>query len=208
MRLSTFFKYLFFRDRSGLEKSDFIVFGLGNPGRDYVNTRHNIGFRIVDRLVSSLENTTRTGSPKAEIFLGHLYRTTATAAVKPRTFMNRSGEAVSEVLKKCNYHTRQQKYVVVVDDVNIPFGSLRIRGKGTHGGHNGLRSIIDTVGTEFVRLRVGIGPVVGSSGMIDFVLGNFSEEEEEQIPDIIAKGCEILKNYAVESLSTVMNTYN
>lgn len=198
----------FLHNRVNWEETDFIVFGLGNPGRKYLTTRHNIGFRIVDQLVASLDKTTTTVTRHAEITRGTLDSATITAAVKPLTFMNNSGRAVSEVLEKCNHRSKQQKYIVVVDDINIPFGTLRVRGKGTHGGHNGLRSIIDTIGAEFIRLRVGVGPVHSTSDIIEFVLGNFSPEEEQQLPDIIKKGTTILKSCAVESLSTVMNTYN
>lgn len=208
MGLFTFFGNMFPHNRFYREEMDFIVFGLGNPGNKYHFTRHNIGFRIVDQLVSSLDKTATTVTRNAEITKGTLDHTTMTAVVKPVTFMNRSGIAVTDVLEKYNYRTKNQKYVVVVDDINIPFGSMRLRGKGTHGGHNGLRSIIDAIGTGFIRLRVGIGPVDTKTDIIEFVLGNFSEQEERQLPDIIHRGIEILKLCAVEPLSTVMNKYN
>ena len=172
MRFSTFFSRIFLRGKTGLEETDFMVIGLGNPGDRYFHTRHNIGFRIVDRFASRLDNPEPMVTRNAEITKGTLY-TSSIAVVKPTTFMNRSGIAVAEVLKKCRFSVKKQRFIVVVDDINIPFGSLRIRQKGTHGGHNGLRSIIDSIGPDFSRLRVGIGPFDKKTGMIDFVLGNF-----------------------------------
>ncbi len=139
---------------------------------------------------------------------GTLAPASVVAAVKPTTFMNRSGVAVAEILKRCDYSVKKQTYIIVVDDINIPFGTFRIRGKGTHGGHNGLRSVIDTVGTGFIRLRVGIGPRDKKTGMIDFVLGNFTGEEEVRLPGIITKGSEILHRCVSEPIDAIMNTIN
>lgn len=208
MFLPGIFRNLFFRKKIGLEETDFIVFGLGNPGERYTHTRHNIGFRITDQFSSLLENRKIIVVRNADIVRGTLNGTTVVAVIKPTTFMNRSGAAVAEVLKMCGFATKKQKYLVVVDDINIPFGTFRIRGKGTHGGHNGLRSIIDTVGSEFSRLRVGIGPVDNNIGMIDFVLGNFSNDEERQLTEIILRGSEILTLCAAEPIDAVMNKYN
>ena len=203
-----FFRTLFFQKKAFLEKTDFIVFGLGNPGEQYAHTRHNIGFRIADRFSAFLENRKTMVLKNARVITGTLKKTSMVTVVKPTTFMNKSGAAVTEVLKKCGFAEKKQKYIVVVDDINIPFGSFRIRGKGTHGGHNGLRSIIDSVGPSFSRLRVGIGPFDKKSGMIDFVLGNFSETEERQLSEIVTRGSEILSLCTAEPIDAVMNKYN
>ena len=204
----TFFRNLFSRKKSFLEGADYIVFGLGNPGDQYKHTRHNVGFRIVDQFSSTLENPETIACRNADVVKGTLNSTSVVAVVKPTTFMNRSGSAVAEVLQESGFQKKKQTFIVVVDDINIPFGTFRIRGKGTHGGHNGLRSIIETIGTDFPRLRVGIGPFDKKTGLIDFVLGNFSEEEERQLPEILAKGSDILSVCAAEPIDAVMNKYN
>ena len=208
MQFFRFFRKFFSTGSTCLKDTDFIAFGLGNPGEKYAHTRHNIGFRIIDRFSSSLTAPVKISTPNAEVVKGTLAASSVVAAVKPTTFMNRSGVAVAEVLKKCDYSGKKPNFVIVVDDVNIPFGTFRIRGKGTHGGHNGLRSIIDTVGNEFIRLRVGIGPFVGKTGMIDFVLGKFTGEEEDRLPGIIEKGSEILHRCVSEPIDVIMNTFN
>jgi peptidyl-tRNA hydrolase, PTH1 family len=208
MQFFRFFRNFFSTGCTCLKDTDFVVFGLGNPGEKYAHTRHNIGFRVVDRFSSSLTAPFKISTPNAEVVKGTLAPSYVVAAVKPTTFMNRSGVAVAEILKKCDYSVKKQIFIIVVDDIHIPFGTFRIRGKGTHGGHNGLRSVIEEVGTGFIRLRVGIGPFVGKTGMIDFVLGNFTGEEEDRLPGIIKKGSEILHRCVSEPIDVIMNTFN
>ena len=208
MQFFRFFRTFFSAGSTSLKDTDFIAFGLGNPGQKYAHTRHNIGFRVIDRFSSSLAAPVTISTPNADVVKGRLDHSSVVAAVKPTTFMNRSGVAVAELLKMCDYSGKKPNFVIVVDDINIPFGTFRIRGKGTHGGHNGLRSIIGTIGTEFIRLRVGIGPFVGKTGMIDFVLGNFTAEEEDRLPAIITKGSEILHRCVSEPVDAIMNTIN
>lgn len=157
-----------------------LVIGLGNPGKQYVRTRHNIGFRILDTLCTDWKLTTRSSALICK--RGEL------VYAKPQTFMNLSGAAVIALVQY--YKIDLRDVLIVYDCKDIPFGTIRFRPKGSSGGHNGMRSIIAALGTEeFPRLRIGISPTniaIAELETADFVLEKFSKQEEKQLPDIIA----------------------
>ena len=208
MRLGYFFRHFFSNHEKRLTKIEFFVFGLGNPGKEYFFTRHNIGFRIIDQFISDLENPVKIRRRYAEVLKGTLKNGMTVAAVKPVTYMNRSGLAVADLIGNFKSGKVSKKFLIIVDDIHLPFGTFRIRLKGSHGGHNGLKSIIDSIGSDFPRLRVGIGPLPDNSNLIDFVLGKFTEFEIAKIDELLIKGQEIINLCAAENLDAVMNKYN
>lgn len=197
---------LFFRPGFSGEPFDVIFFGLGNPGKKYFRTRHNIGFRVIDSFNDYLFERRRVSFPGADFCRGKIDSAITVATIKPSAFMNRSGLTVAAVLKK--WKTPQSQCLVVVDDFNLPLGTIRARRNGSHGGHNGLKSIIGQIGPDFPRLRIGTGPLPEKTGVPDFVLGNFSESEEIVVSEIITGTHEILKTFAADGIEAVMNSYN
>lgn len=187
----------------------FLIAGLGNPGEDYSQTRHNAGFMAADALSVALAKgdsisfaTARYGA-MAEI----KFRGKTVFLLKPSTFMNLSGQAVKYWLDKENISLNH--LLVITDDIAIPFGTLRLRPKGGDGGHNGLTSIIASCGSPgFARLRFGIGSEFQRGGQSDFVLGQFSDEEEKAMPALLEKTCEIVKSYLIAGLDQTMTRYN
>lgn len=181
-----------------------LIVGLGNPGLQYANTRHNAGFIFVDTAVSKWgEWTEETGRG----VLGKISLDGNNVLVlKPLTYMNRSGYALPPVLEK--FSISPQEILVVYDDLWIPLGSVRIRIKGSSGGHNGMQSIIDTLETEDIpRLRIGIGPIPENASSVDFVLSEFSEEEMsilEKTLDSVLEGLPLI----VSDIDKAMSRYN
>jgi peptidyl-tRNA hydrolase, PTH1 family len=168
-----------------------VVAGLGNPGEKYDNTPHNIGFEVVD-LKASIAKTVWRGVP--------------VLLVKPRTFMNLSGSAIAPLMRYFRCHS--EDLAVVVDDADLPLGRIRIRTRGGTGGHNGLASIIEDLGTgEFARVRLGVGRAVGD-GLVGHVLGKFADDRRHQVQATVRTAAEavlcLLENDIVES----MNRYN
>lgn len=188
------------------EKVGFVFFGLGNPGEKYTSTRHNIGFRVIDAFVETLVNRRQVPFPEADAVFGKIDGGVTVAAVKPLTFMNRSGFAVQTIL--CQLNMAHERCLVVVDDFNLPLGTMRLRRNGSDGGHNGLKSIVEQVGPGFSRLRIGIGPLPTETKIIDFVLGNFNESEEKELAGLQKKIINLLTAITVENIETVMNKYN
>ncbi len=160
--------------------------GLGNPGSAYEMTRHNIGFRVIDKLVSDLDarDTTKTS------FHGKLFRHGTLFFLKPTTFMNLSGKSVLAV--KQFFKIDISDITVIHDDIDLPFGAVRFKRGGGNGGHNGLRSIDEAIGREYFRVRIGIGKPEHKSQVSDFVLHSFSSDEEgdiERLIEYVAKVC-------------------
>ena len=183
-----------------------IVVGLGNPGQEYSSTRHNVGFLAVEELRRRLGPGAKVRQRNAWI-----ERLSSDAGpillMRPRTYMNRSGSAVQQLLE--SEEASVANLLVVCDDLYRPFGSLRLRTSGSHGGHNGLRSIIDCLGTtEFVRLRIGIGPAEGDQDHADFVLESFSREESARLPEIIDRAADCVTTALSEGIKMAMNRYN
>ena len=180
--------------------------GLGNPGVRYAGTRHNAGFDVIDTWLRRLDLEL---APVSDRFHG----TVATIAgfpvalVKPLTFMNRSGHAVREAVG--HYELGVDRIVVVCDDVNLPFGTLRLRAKGSHGGHRGLESIIEALGTEaFNRQRIGIDVPRDADTLIDYVLEAFSEEEATDLPIVLDRACDQLELFVRNGWGEAASRYN
>ena len=163
-----------------------LIIGLGNPGKEYEKTRHNVGFRVADELAGQLDETWSF----SEKFKAYLLPPTSYILAKPQTFMNLSGQSVSSLIRfyKLNAAT---DLLVISDDKDMQFGKLRLRDEGSSGGHNGLASIIEHLGTEqFHRLKIGVGHPEQKVPTDAFVLQKFSAEEEKQLPEIISEAVE------------------
>ena len=183
-----------------------LIVGLGNPGPEYQWTPHNLGFLAVDELANRGGIRVERPEAKALVGLGKLAGEEVILA-KPQTFMNLSGESVSGLLAKADRSA--EKVIVVSDDLALPFGSIRIRPKGTHGGHNGLRSIIDCLKTnEFTRLRIGILPEHPISNTKNFVLENFTKEETKTLEKILEESAEAVKTIISNGVDAAMARFN
>lgn len=183
----------------------YLIAGLGNFGIEYSNTRHNIGFNVLDALARA-SNAVFEAKRYGDIAqVKHKGRTFI--LLKPSTYMNLSGRAVSYWLKAEKIPI--ERLLVIVDDVALPIGTLRLRKRGSDGGHNGLRNIIDLLGTqEFARLRFGIGGDFPKGSQIKYVLGEWTPEEEEILPERCAKAAEIVLSFGTIGLERTMNLYN
>jgi len=202
---SKFFRR-FFEKRQALDKPEMLIFGLGNPGGKYSGTRHNIGFCVIDELADCLGASEPAHCCESEIRIIRTGDGKTAALVKPLTYMNLSGSAVSACMVK--YGLSSEKCLVVVDDFNIALGKIRFRKNGTHGGHNGLKSIEASAGKDFPRLRVGIGPLPPNISIIDFVLGRFEDQEQSEVRQIVKKCAEAVIFALENDIDTVMNKYN
>lgn len=183
----------------------YLIACLGNIGREYENTRHNIGFEIADKLAKEFEVAFTTNRLAQTAVAKHKGR--IMVVIKPTTYMNLSGKAV-------NYWMKQEKIpienlLVVLDDIALTFGTLRMRTKGSDGGHNGLSNIIDTLGTnEFARLRFGLGNDYPKGRQIDFVLGEWKPAEKEVVEQRLDNAVEIIKSFVATGAEQTMNLYN
>ncbi|MDR1730257.1 MAG: aminoacyl-tRNA hydrolase [Prevotellaceae bacterium] len=182
----------------------YLIAGLGNIGPEYENTRHNIGFRVLDAFAKASNL----------VFTDNRYGATCSCRLKnrelillkPSTFMNLSGNAVRYWLNKENIPL--ENLLVVVDDLSLPFGGLRMKERGSHAGHNGLRNIQDLIGENYPRLRFGIGCNFSQGQQIHYVLGNFTEEENEKLPERIETACEMIKSFCLAGIRNTMNLFN
>lgn len=181
-----------------------LIVGLGNPGKDYLGTRHNVGFDAIEILAKRHGLRFRGSRASALIAEGTVAGTKA-VLVKPLTFMNLSGQAVRDLASY--YRVSHEDIVVICDDVNLPLGKLRIRPKGSAGGHNGLKSIIQCLqGDDFIRVRIGVGSPRGQ--MIDHVLSRFGREERGRIAEATARAADSIEEFASSGLEKAMNLYN
>ncbi|MCF6244796.1 MAG: aminoacyl-tRNA hydrolase [Sulfurovum sp.] len=176
--------------------------GLGNPGSQYEETRHNIGFKVIDKLVNNFE----ARDISKTTFHGHLYRSNNLFFLKPTTYMNLSGKSV--LIVKQFFKIELDTTIVIHDDIDLPFGALRFKKSGGHGGHNGLKSIDAVLGKEYIRVRIGVGKPEHSTQVADYVLHDFSKEESEDLDALVnyvAKACNALLN---ETLIYVKSNYS
>lgn len=183
----------------------YLITGLGNIGSEYKDTRHNIGFQILDTLagVSNISFRDKRYGFVAE----YKYKARTFILLKPATYVNLSGRAVNYWLQKQKIPI--DKLLVLTDDIALPFGSLRLKAKGSHGGHNGLRSISEILGrNDFARLRFGIGDDFPKGFQVDYVLSAWTEEEKKQLPGRIEVCIEIIKSFATIGIERTMNLYN
>lgn len=186
----------------------YLITGLGNPGKAYGSTRHNLGFMVIDRLAERLRVSFHPG--KGEYRLSHpgalAGGTREVVLLKPLTYMNNSGAAVQEVVHYFKFELRH--LLVILDDFQLPFGTLRIRSKGSDGGQKGLRSIIAGLGTNaFARLRLGIGNELNQNAT-HFVLSSFSKAEREALPSLVERAADAAMDFCEHGVSYAMNRYN
>lgn len=186
--------------------TNWLIVGLGNPGAAYERTRHNLGFMLVDLLAREAQTQVKRDECRALIGRAVIDGETVELA-KPQTYMNLSGEAVSCLLSKPARGI--EKMIVISDDLALPFGSIRLRPKGSHGGQNGLRSIIDRTGTNvFIRLRIGIMPEHPISNAKNFVLENFSKGETETVNEVLDRAAEAVRAVISDGIEKAMARFN
>jgi peptidyl-tRNA hydrolase, PTH1 family len=179
------------------------IIGLGNPGAEYAGTRHNLGFDVVDELARRWD--VRLRSWKSVAALGIASNRTVLLA-QPKTFMNASGIAVSRIAGF--YRIDVADLLVVADDVNLPLGRLRLRRSGSAGGHNGLKSIIEQVGDQFPRLRIGVGRGGAASDLVDHVLSTFERDERDLVTRMAALAADAAVMFSESGIESAMNGFN
>ncbi|QCE43486.1 aminoacyl-tRNA hydrolase [Psychroserpens sp. NJDZ02] len=183
----------------------FLIVGLGNIGTKYDHTRHNIGFKILDFLAEKEDITFETqklGDIATFRFKGRTF-----ILLKPSTYMNLSGKAILYWLTKEKIPL--ENLLVITDDLNLPFGSLRIKTKGSDGGHNGLKDTQDKLNTnKYNRFRFGISDAFSTGRQVDYVLGEWEAEENKKLPERLEKAAEVIKSFGTAGINNTMNTYN
>lgn len=183
----------------------YLIVGLGNIGAEYVNTRHNIGFKVLD-YVAQKENLTFE-TAKLGAVTEYSVKGRKLILLKPNTYMNLSGKAVKYWMEKENI--AKENILVITDDLNLPFGTIRIKGKGSDGGHNGLKNIqLLLNSSEYPRFRFGISDEFKKGQQVDYVLGEWSETEKEKLPERYAIAQEIITSFALAGLNNTMNSFN
>lgn len=183
----------------------YLIAGLGNIGPEYELTRHNIGFLVLDQLADEYKATFSSNrlADKAEF----KFKGRAIHLIKPTTYMNLSGKAIAYWLQELKIP--KENLLVIVDDLALPFGSLRMRTKGSSAGHNGLKNIeLLLAGQEYTRLRFGIGSEFGKGQQVDYVLSNFTQEEFVQLPEFMKKANEMVLSFCTAGPERTMNTFN
>lgn len=183
----------------------YLIVGLGNIGPEYRNTRHNIGFKVLDAFaeVSNISFSTQRYGDIAQVRV----KNKVLVLLKPSTYMNLSGEAVRYWMNKENIPL--ENVLVIVDDIALPFGAIRIKGKGSDGGHNGLKNIAAMIGTQnYARIRFGLGNDFPKGAQIDYVLGNFTEDQEKLMPERLKVAIDAIKAFCLSGLTFAMNNYS
>ncbi len=183
----------------------FLIVGLGNIGEKYHDTRHNIGFKILDEVVKNEDvsfSSAKLGQVASFKFKGRTF-----ILLKPSTFMNLSGKAVKYWLTKEKVPI--ENLLVICDDLNLPFGSIRLKAKGSDGGHNGLKDIIAVLQTQkFARYRFGISAEFSKGRQSDYVLGKWNDDELQLLPERLKKSISLIKSFGTAGLNNTMNTFN
>lgn len=183
----------------------FLIVGLGNIGETYANTRHNIGFKILDALAE--KEDLKFESQKLGDITTYKLKGRTFILLKPSTYMNLSGKAVQYWLTK--EKVPLENLLIITDDLNLPFGSIRLKIKGSDGGHNGLKDIQDKLQTTtYNRFRFGISDEFSKGRQVDYVLGEWNSEESQKLPERLDKSIELIKSFALAGVSTTMNTFN
>ncbi len=181
--------------------------GLGNPGPQYENTRHNIGFKVINKLIDDFNtNGNSVRDISKNTFHGKLYRSTNTLFLKPTTYMNLSGKSVQPI--KHFFKVTLDDVIVIHDDIDLPFGALRFKKGGGHAGHNGLKSIDEYIGKEYLRVRVGVGKPEHRSQVADYVLHDFSKIQMEVLEKLIEHVANACQKLVEQDLNTVKSFYS
>ena len=183
----------------------YLIVGLGNIGPEYLLTRHNVGFMALDRLAGEFE--TKFSMERLAYYTEIKHKGKQIHLIKPTTFMNLSGKAVNYWMKELKIE--KDNILIVTDDIALPYGKLRMKPKGSHGGHNGLRNIQEILGdSNYARLRFGVGDDFGKGRQIDYVLGNFQGEQFEQLPEHLDRASEMILSFCLQGLDKTMNAFN
>ncbi|CAM3913821.1 aminoacyl-tRNA hydrolase [Flavobacterium jumunjinense] len=198
-------KKIFRKKEEKIPMKKFLIIGLGNIGSEYVNTRHNIGFKILDHFANQEKlsyNTVKLGDITEFKIKGRTL-----LFLKPNTYMNLSGKAIKYWMEKENIE--KENILVITDDLNLPFGSIRIKPKGSDGGHNGLKSIQQILSTsEYPRFRFGISDEYKKGQQVNYVLGEWSDDEKEKLKERLQVASEVIKSFTLAGLNNTMNTFN
>lgn len=207
--LPFFGRILTTKKKPTLEETDpmkkFLIVGLGNIGSKYEHTRHNIGFKVLDHFAANEALTFETA--KLGDITTHKIKGRSLLLLKPSTFMNLSGKAVLYWLDKEKIPL--EHLLVITDDLNLPFGTIRIKTKGSDGGHNGLKDIQAKLNTtQYNRFRFGISDEFAKGRQVDYVLSEWNEEEQSKLPERLNKATEVIKSFALAGINTTMNTFN
>lgn len=182
------------------------IIGLGNPGKKYENTRHNIGFMVIDELAKRHHWQLNERKFKGEYTLEH-FQGEKVILLKPQTFMNLSGESVRPLMDF--YQIDLEDIIVIYDDLDLPLGKIRLREKGGHGGHNGIRSLIDYLGTkDFKRVRIGVGRPTNAMPVVNYVLNPFAKAEETDVEISIKQSADACEAWLEKNFVDVMNQFN
>src|ERR1700693_5104932 len=179
-----------------------LVAGLGNPGLEYSGTRHNVGFMVIDHMAAKKGVT----FSRSAAWGSELGKWGDILLIKPLTYMNRTGEVIGRFAHY--FKVQSEEILVVVDDVALPLGRLRLRLSGSDGGHNGLKSVIEHLGQTFMRLRIGIGAAPGSEELVDHVLGKFDRSEKPTVDNALERATEAIEHLAHNGVASAMTTYN
>lgn len=189
-----------------LNSAPYLIVGLGNPGRGYQDNRHNIGFQLLNRLAERLGVSFSRLQSKA-LVTDSRYQGHKVILAKPQTFMNLSGQSAGPLVNF--YKVPLENLLIVYDEVDLPFGTLRLRPFGGSGGHNGMKSLITRLGTEaFPRLRLGVGRPPGRMEAADYVLQDFSKQEQELLPEILEQAGEAALTFVAQGIEAAMTQYN
>ena len=183
----------------------YLIVGLGNPGARYANTRHNVGFNVVDRLAERQQLSFRAG--KGDYLMAAGTAPNDLLLLKPMTYMNNSGMAVRHAADY--FHIDLSRVLIVFDDFQLPLGKLRLRSAGSDGGHNGMASVIQHLGDDNVaRLRLGIGATFEKGEMANYVLATFSKADQKLLPEIFDRAVEAVLSFVQDGIQMVMNKFN
>ncbi|WP_430428048.1 aminoacyl-tRNA hydrolase [Maribacter litoralis] len=204
-----FFKSLFTKQSIITAETDpmkkFLIVGLGNIGEEYAETRHNIGFKILDEAAKANDFTFETA--KLGDIGSYKVKGRTIICLKPSTYMNRSGKALKYLMDK--EKIPQSNVLVITDDINLPFGTIRVKTKGSNGGHNGLKDVelfLQTI--KYNRYRFGVGADFGKGRQVEYVLGEWNDEEKALLPERLKKSTEIINSFALAGIARTMNQFN
>ena len=204
-----FIKQLFSSSKQLLQETEpmkkFLIVGLGNIGAEYEDTRHNIGFKVLDFLAEQESFTFESAKLGAVGTFKHKGR--SLICLKPSTYMNLSGKAVKYWLDKES--VPMENLLVITDDINLPFGTLRLKGKGSDGGHNGLKDIQNVLQTTtYNRFRFGVGSDFGKGQQVDYVLGKWDDDQQKSMPERLEKSADLVRSFVFAGAKNAMNQFN
>lgn len=188
-------------------RETWIIAGLGNPGPEYSDSRHNCGFRAIDKLKEKIAPNEKELQKFKGKYLSCLYNDTKIILLKPETYMNNSGESINAAMHW--FKTDESRLIVIYDDFDLPAGQIRIRSKGSAGTHNGMKSVLQYTDTdEFIRIRIGIGPKEKETDIIKFVLGNFPRDQKEQMDNAFDRAADAALVIIKSGVNVAMNQFN